>query len=66
MLKAGKKVLLGAFAGIIIVFFGKKKGRKDEAQALQKDFKISTQRLGVVFGKKVRDVFRFRWLRKVT
>ena len=30
------------------------------------EFKTSTQRLGVRFTERIRDVFRFRWIRKTS
>jgi len=54
---------LGLIAGWLLSLFGKslpKPGAKDLKQA---DFKTSTQHLGIRFSEKIRDVFRFRWLK---
>lgn len=54
---------LGLVAGWILSLFGKslpKPGAKDLKQA---DFKTSTQNLGIRFSEKIRNVFRFRWLK---
>jgi hypothetical protein len=54
---------LGLLAGWLLSLFGKSP-RKPVADDLKRaDFKISTQHLGVRFSEKIRDVFRFRWLK---
>ena len=56
---------LGLIAGWILSLFGKSP-RKSVVDDLERaDFKTSTQYLGVRFSEKIRDIFRFRWL-KVT
>jgi len=58
-----KKSLLGSIAGRILMLFGKKP--KPTAEDFQKlDFKTSTQKIGIRFTEKIRNVFRFRWIRK--
>jgi hypothetical protein len=62
-LSINKKSLLGSIAGRILLLFGKKpKPTADDFQKL--DFKTSTQRIGIRFNKRIRDVFRFRWIKK--
>jgi len=54
---------LGLLAGWVLSLFGKS-SRKPVADDFKRaDFKASTQYLGIRFGEKIRDVFRFRWLR---
>jgi hypothetical protein len=55
--------ILGWIAGLFLIFSkSKKKITTDELQ--KADYKISTQSLGISFTERIRDVFRFRWLRK--
>jgi len=56
--------LLGFFAGALLSIFGKSPPKPTAGDLKQTEFKTSTQRLGVRFTEKIRDVFRFRWLRK--
>jgi hypothetical protein len=57
--------VLGLFAGLFLLLFGRD-SVKPTAEDLQRaEFKTSTQRLGIRFGEKIRNVFRFRWLRKL-
>jgi hypothetical protein len=61
----GKKGLFfGALAGLLCLFFGKSPAEPAEDDLKHACFSTSTQRLGVRFTEKIRDVFRFRWLRK--
>jgi len=54
---------LGLLAGWLLSLFCKSP-RKLVADDLKRvDFKTSTQHLGVRFSEKIRDVFRFRWLK---
>lgn len=56
---------LGLVAAVSGWLFGKRPA-KPEAQELRKaDFKISTRRLGVRFTEKIRNVFRFKWIKKI-
>jgi hypothetical protein len=54
---------LGFLAGWVLSLFGKS-SRKPVAEDFKRaDFKTSTQHLGIRFSEKIRDVFRFRWLK---
>jgi len=54
---------LGLLAGWVLSLFGKSP-RKPVVEDLKRaDFKASTQHLGIRFSEKIRDVFRFRWLK---
>ncbi len=58
--------ILGFIAAGILSLFGKK-SRKVTTEDLERaEFKTGTQRLGIRFSEKIRDVFRFRWIRKRT
>jgi len=56
--------LLGLFAGVLSSIFGKSPAKPAPNDFRRTEFKTSTQRLGIRFTERVRDVFRFRWLRK--
>jgi hypothetical protein len=58
-----RHTLLG-FAAAALSIFARR--RKPTTQDLKDaDFKTSTQRSGIRFTERVRDVFRFRWIRKI-
>jgi len=55
---------LGLLAAGLLSLFGKST-RKPMADDLKRaDFKTSTQILGVRFNEKIRDIFRFRWIKR--
>jgi len=54
----------GSLAGLLCLMFGKSPAKPTEDDLKQARFKTSTQRLGVRFTEKIRDVFRSRWIRK--
>jgi hypothetical protein len=54
---------LGLLAGWFLSLFGKPPGKPLADDLKRADFKTSTQHLGIRFGEKIRDVFRFRWLK---
>jgi hypothetical protein len=65
MTPARKKLgsLLGLMAGVASALFGKSiKANTDDIK--QADLGTSTQRMGVRFTDKIRNVFRNRWLKK--
>lgn len=55
---------LGLLAGCVLSLFGKLPSKIDADDLKRADFKASTQHLGIRFSEKIRDVFRFRWLKK--
>jgi hypothetical protein len=54
----------GFIAGIISAVFGNKAVKPTAKNLKDADFPTSTQRLGVRFTDRIRDVFRFRWVKK--
>jgi hypothetical protein len=44
--------------------FGKSPAKPAAEDLDRMEFKTSTQRLGVRFTERIRDVFRFRWIRR--
>jgi len=56
--------LLGLLAGGLLSIFGKSPAKPTASDFRRMEFKTSTQRLGVRFTEKIRQVFRFRWLKR--
>ncbi len=59
-----KRTLLGLLAGGLLSIFGKSTTKPTAEDFKKTEFKTSTQRLGVRFTERIRDVFRFKWLRR--
>lgn len=55
---------LGLLAGGIMLIFGRSTAKPTVEDLKRAEFKTSTQRLGIRFTERIREVFRFRWLRK--
>ncbi len=55
---------LGLLAGALLSILGKSRTKPTAEDFKRIEFKTSTQRMGVRFTEKIRDVFRFRWLTK--
>ena len=53
----------GLLAGELLSLFGRAPAKPGLDDLKRADFTTSTQRLGICFGEKIRDVFRFRWLK---
>jgi hypothetical protein len=53
-----------SFIAWILSFFSVRHIRTSNEDLKKAEFKTSTQRLGIRFSEKFRDVFRFKWLRK--
>jgi hypothetical protein len=51
-------------AGLLLSLFGKSQPKATAGDLKQADFPTSTQRLGITFTEKIRDIFRFRWIHK--
>jgi hypothetical protein len=56
---------LGLLAGLFGLLFGKGPDKPTAEDLHRAELKASTQRLGVRFSERIRDVFRFRWLKKL-
>jgi hypothetical protein len=52
-------------AGLVLSIFGKSPAKPTTADLQDAEFKTSTQRMGIRFTGKIRDVFRFKWLRRI-
>ena len=60
----GKAVWLG-FAGVVLArLFSGRLPRPSSGDLKKHDYRASTQRMGVRFTERIRDTFRFRWIRK--
>lgn len=55
---------LGSVAGRILSIFGRPLTKPTASDFRRMEFKTSTQHLGVRFTEKIRNVFRFKWLRQ--
>lgn len=51
-------------AGIISAVFGSRAGKPTTQDLKNADFSTSTQGLGVRFSDRIRDIFRFKWIKK--
>ena len=62
----GKKInkFMAFITGLFLSIFAKSPPKPTTADLQQAEFKTSTQRLGIRFTEKIRDVFRFKWLKK--
>jgi len=56
--------VLGFFAGGLLSIFGKSPAKPTVDDLKRAEFRTSTQRLGLRFTERIRNVFRFRWLKK--
>jgi predicted dienelactone hydrolase len=56
--------LLALFASLLLSIFGKSPPGPTAADLQRAEFKTSTQRLGIRFTERIRDIFRLKWLRK--
>ncbi|MGA2093537.1 MAG: hypothetical protein ABSH16_09045 [Sedimentisphaerales bacterium] len=54
----------GFLAGIISAVFGSRTAKPTAKDLKDVDFSTSTQRLGVRLTDRIRDVFRFKWIKK--
>jgi hypothetical protein len=56
---------LGFLAGGLLSLFGKSPAKPTTEDFRRMEFRTSTQRLGIRFTEKIRNVFRFKWIRKL-
>ncbi|MHC4742218.1 MAG: hypothetical protein ACYS8Z_09915 [Planctomycetota bacterium] len=55
---------LGAIAGWALSLFGKRPPETTSEDLSKAEFKTSTQKMGVRFSERIRNAFRFKWLRR--
>ena len=65
VLRRQPNTILGFIAGILTSVFGAGPAKPAAKDLKDAEFSTSTQRLGVRFTERIRDVFRFKWLKKV-
>lgn len=63
--RINKQSFLGRLMGELLLLFGRLPARPAPEDLSRADFKAGMQRVGVRFTDKIRDVFRFKWLRKL-
>ena len=51
-------------AAVLLTVFGRSPAKPTSKDLSRMEFKTSTQRMGVRFRERIRDVFRFKWIRK--
>jgi hypothetical protein len=56
--------VLGLLAASLLSIFSKSPPKPTADDLKRTEFKTSTQRLGIRFTERIRNVFRFRWIRK--
>jgi hypothetical protein len=57
--------VLGFLAGLLATIFGTRTAKPSVEDLKRAEFTTSTQRLGIRFTSRIRDVFRFKWLKKM-
>jgi len=62
--KRGKSAFLGSLAGAFSSVFGGKTKEPSAEDLKRADYNTSTKRLNVRFTEKIRNVFRFKWIKK--
>ena len=63
-LRSKTSSFLGFLAAGLSSLFGKSRDKPTVKELRRADFRTSTQQLGIRFNEKIRDVFRFKWLKK--
>jgi hypothetical protein len=61
-LQTKKNSFLGFLAAMFSILFHRPNPAKKDLK--NSDFKTSTQSMGIRFTERIREVFRFRWIRK--
>ena len=57
--------VLGFIMGVLSSLFGKSQPGPTAADLQRAEFKTSTQRLGLRFTERIREIFRHRWIKKL-
>ena len=58
------KSFLGLIAAGLMSVFGSRRIKHTTEDLKKAEFKASSQRLGIHFSDKIRDIFRFRWIKR--
>lgn len=59
-----KRSFIGSLAAGLLSIFGKSQAKPTAEDFTRMEFKTSTQRLGIRFSERIRNVFRFRWIKR--
>ncbi|MHC4266449.1 MAG: hypothetical protein ACYSUK_11030 [Planctomycetota bacterium] len=62
-LRSKNNSFISWFAGVFVSKFGKRKTKVTGEDLKRAEFKTSTQGMGVRFSGKIRDIFRFKWIK---
>ncbi len=60
-----KAVWLGLVAGLLVRLFRTRLPAATGEELQRNDYSASTQRMGVRFTERIRNAFRFRWIREI-
>jgi len=58
-----KNTILGYIAGLLSSVFGQQVQKPDVNNIREKEFSTSTQKMGFTFTEKIRNIFRFKWIK---
>jgi hypothetical protein len=64
--RTGRGRWLGWAGGVFARLLGRRIPPATSEDLRRHDYPVSTQRMGVCFTERMRDTFRFRWLRKAS
>jgi hypothetical protein len=62
-LRSKNNSFIGWFAGVFVSKFNKRKTKLTGEDLKRAEFKTSTQGMGVRFSDKIRNIFRFKWIK---
>jgi len=62
--RSGKAAWFGCAVGLLSYLRIRRKLRPTPNDLRKHDYPISTQRMGIRFTERIRDTFRFRWLKQ--
>jgi hypothetical protein len=61
---SGKATWLGYAASLLSRLHVRRRHKATSAELRKHDFPASTQRMGIRFTERIRDTFRFRWIKR--
>ena len=62
-MRGKRNSFIGSLAAGLLSIFGKSPAKPAPDDLARMEFKTSTQRLGIRFSERIRNVFRFRWIK---
>jgi len=63
MANKNKSPFISFLSAVMFTVFGRRRRKANAEDFKRVDFSSSTQRLGIYFTDKIRDVFRFKWIK---